>query len=640
MRKRTLIEFISLPMKMASVSKKRKIDSENRMFHESWTEDYFFILPDRSNSRPTCIICQETISVIKSGNVKRHFETKHKEYDTKYPPKSAVRTSKIAALKASFHSSTLILTKSMNLSENATEASMRIVWILGRHKKSFRDAEVVKECMIAASSVLFADSKSVETVKQVPLSDSTAMRRSDDLAENVFDQLILAVQKADSFALACDESTDKTDLSQMCVCVRFFDGTQFIEDFLALLTLSKQTRGEDVFSVLTHFMQHNNLDVTKMISLTTDGAPAMIGREKGLASRMKALQPKLLSYHCIIHQSVLCCKLSDDFANVMLLMMKLVNFIRSNSSLQHRLFRSFLDESSAQYGDLLLHNDVRWLSKGRVLERFWSIRGEVLQFLGSLKAKKATDFVDFITDVAKMTTVAFLVDITGYLNELNLQLQGRNKTVIDLQQKCKSFQAKLELFHRDIEAAHLLHFPTLKSILTPGCTVDCLSDFGAFINKLQQEFAARFADFADLADVFLFVAGPFSMIPDGEWTAKAEASFPNINQAALQLEMTDLQADDVLKLKFQEVNNVEFWSNMIPVEKYPTLRKLGVHVLTLFGSTYTCESAFSTMNVIKDKHRSVLTDEHLQNSMRIALTSYQPKYKDIMKHKSQFHVSH
>ena len=78
------------------------------------------------------------------------------------------------------------------------------------------------------------------------------------------------------------------------------------------------------------------------------------------------------------------------------------------------------------------------------------------------------------------------------------------------------------------------------------------------------------------------------MIPDGEWTAKAKASFPNINQAALQLETTDLQADDVLKLKFQEVNNVEFWCNMIPAEKYHTLRKLAVHVLTLFGSTYTC----------------------------------------------------
>ena len=89
-----------------------------------------------------------------------------------------------------------------------------------------------------------------------------------------------------------------------------------------------------------------------------------------LVSRMKALLPKLLSYHCIIHRLVLCCKLSDDFANVMLMMMTLINFIRSNSSLQHRLFRSFLDESSVQYGDLLLHTDVRRLSKGLIANVF------------------------------------------------------------------------------------------------------------------------------------------------------------------------------------------------------------------------------------------------------------------------------
>ena len=57
------------------------------------------------------------------------------------------------------------------------------------------------------------------------------------------------------------------------------------------------------------------------------------------------------------------------------------------------------------------------------------------------------------------------VAATGYLNELNLQLQGRNKTAIGLQQKCKSFQAKLELFdslsgqtHFATFVQYLLHF--------------------------------------------------------------------------------------------------------------------------------------------------------------------------------------
>jgi len=50
-----------------------------------------------------------------------------------------------------------------------TEASLRIVWVLGRHYKSFTDAEVM-----SASSVLFSDKKCVELIQQLLLSDSTA----------------------------------------------------------------------------------------------------------------------------------------------------------------------------------------------------------------------------------------------------------------------------------------------------------------------------------------------------------------------------------------------------------------------------------------------------------------------------------
>lgn len=81
---------------------------------------------------------------------------------------------------------------------------------------------------------------------------------------------------------------------------------------MTLLPLAKQTRSEDVFSALWEFMHAAGLDATKMVSLITDGAPAMTGKERGLITRMKAVQPKLVAYHCIIHQSSLCSKLCDN----------------------------------------------------------------------------------------------------------------------------------------------------------------------------------------------------------------------------------------------------------------------------------------------------------------------------------------
>lgn len=54
---------------------KRRVDCENRQFKEEWTECYAFILPPTS-ARPMCLICQETVALVKSGNLKRHYETK------------------------------------------------------------------------------------------------------------------------------------------------------------------------------------------------------------------------------------------------------------------------------------------------------------------------------------------------------------------------------------------------------------------------------------------------------------------------------------------------------------------------------------------------------------------------------------
>ncbi|KAM7390384.1 hypothetical protein PAMA_008515 [Pampus argenteus] len=56
---------------------KRKRNSENRIFHDEWTENYAFILPSFINAKPTCLICNEGVSACKEYNIRRHHETKH-----------------------------------------------------------------------------------------------------------------------------------------------------------------------------------------------------------------------------------------------------------------------------------------------------------------------------------------------------------------------------------------------------------------------------------------------------------------------------------------------------------------------------------------------------------------------------------
>lgn len=101
---------------------------------------------------------------------------------------------------------------------------------------------------------------------------------------------------------------------------------------------------------------------------------------------------------------------------------------------------------------------MRWLSKGRVLARFWSIRKEVACFLKELKSPKAEQFSLFLENEKDMNHVAFLVDTTSHLNELNLKLQGKDNSVCELMTAIRSFRRKLEVFKEDLqgECEHFL----------------------------------------------------------------------------------------------------------------------------------------------------------------------------------------
>jgi len=90
-----------------------------------------------------------------------------------------------------------------------------------------------------------------------------------------------------------------------------------------------------------------------------------------------------------------------------------------------------LRDLDTEFSDVSLHSTVRWLSAGKCLQQFFSLRNEILNFLEELSAD--TDgFKGLLQDVNFLKGLAFLTDITQHLNKLNLSLQGRNQTIASL----------------------------------------------------------------------------------------------------------------------------------------------------------------------------------------------------------------
>lgn len=58
--------------------------------------------------------------------------------------------------------------------------------------------------------------------------------------------------------------------------------------------------------------------------------------------------------------------------HVMDVVIKCVNGIRSKS-LKHRQFRKLLKDLGEEYEDLPYYTEVRWLSRGKMLRRFFDV---------------------------------------------------------------------------------------------------------------------------------------------------------------------------------------------------------------------------------------------------------------------------
>ena len=201
------------------------------------------------------------------------------------------------------------------------------------------------------------------------------------------------------------------------------------EELCYLKPMYGTTTGKDILDTFTKHFEERGIDMKKILSVTTDGAPAMIGQHRAFVNLIKQkIRHPVIKLHCNVHQENLCAKISNSaLNNVMSTVTKIVNFLIARSATTHRQFRSLLEEMESSYRDLHLHCSVRWLSRGKVLLRFVECLVEIKAFLiGQGKAYPELEEENWLVKLM------FLVDITMHLNELNFCLQGPGKTVIGL----------------------------------------------------------------------------------------------------------------------------------------------------------------------------------------------------------------
>ncbi|XP_065681502.1 general transcription factor II-I repeat domain-containing protein 2A-like [Hydra vulgaris] len=611
---------------LRKIRRKRKIKYENRIFHNDWTKKYAFI---ERNNKPMCLICNIELAHNKTCNVKRHYETKHKQFSEEYPLCSNYRKNKIELLKTKNKNQQLNISSYSQESINTTEASFVIVWNIARGKHPYTDGEFVKQNISDVLSVLDpSNSKIQRLVSQIPISRHTTERRISEISIDVEQQLLNDLKNCEAFSLAVDESTDIQDKPQMAVFVRYVTSDVIVkEELLDLVELKDTTRGVDIKEALDKALLKANVPINKLVSVATDGASAMAGKHLGLIGLLKSdpKYPEFIPIHCVVHREHLAAK-HFNFPIVFKSVLKIVNYIRANAK-NHRQFRNFINELDLadEPSDVSFFCSVRWLSSSDVFYRFVELLEPIKCFL--IEKEKTFEILD---DINFVQDLLFLTDIMQHLKSLNLFLQGKEKNISDLAQTIFSFQKKIILFQKDLSLKKFNHFPQMKKMITSNPSIqyddDKIESYLDKLKDLQKDFQKRFKDLHELKSSLGFIVNPFLINIISNGCPIPEKMLEDISQ--FEMELLDLQEDQNLLMLHKTITFMEFWK-IAPEVKYPQLKKIAIKFISIFGSTYTCESLFSTMKFVKSKYRANLTNEHLSELLRTATTSLKPDFKKL-----------
>uniref|UniRef100_A0AAQ5Z5H9 SPIN-DOC-like zinc-finger domain-containing protein n=1 Tax=Amphiprion ocellaris TaxID=80972 RepID=A0AAQ5Z5H9_AMPOC len=502
------------------MSRKRKVDADGRLFQERWEGEYVFVL---QGEKPVYLFCDEALSVVKEYNLHRHFETKHgaKYAKISLPEKLQI----VEELKSKLQLQQNVFTKATTKNIAAVKASFIVAEEIARASKCFSEGEFLKQCMLKVCEQVCPDQ--IQTFKNVSLSKNTIVDGITELAGNLSTQLAQGTRSYIAFSLVLDESTDNKDTAQLSNFTRGVKSDLSVtEELLDAAAMHGTTTGRDICNVVEKTVSKNALPWEKLVGLTTDGAPAMCGGNVALVGLREKMQKSncgapLLMYHCIIHQEALCGKVLG-MNHIVTTVMKTVNFIRA-CGLNHHQFQLFLQEMGSEHGDVPYHTEVRWLSRSKVLKRFFELREDIVQSKGK---------------------------------PLNQKLQGRKQVITQMSDMITAFQRKLDLWMCQVKQDNLVHFPVCRSI-----------SLATKVSRIINEFDRCFSDFKAQHSGFAIFAHPFTT---DVCTAPQH----------LQMELIELQSDRSLRAKFKDVAMKDFYRLMSP-GSMPQLRCHAAHVLCL-----------------------------------------------------------
>jgi len=131
------------------------------------------------------------------------------------------------------------------------------------------------------------------------------------LGEVILNKILQKVNQSGKFGLLVDEVTDISTTEQMVAFIQYVTDTGLTETpFLYIadcLADSGSANSETLLKVITDNLTRLDLSTDNISGFVSDGASVMVGVKEGVATKLKRINPKIISVHCIAHRLALAC---------------------------------------------------------------------------------------------------------------------------------------------------------------------------------------------------------------------------------------------------------------------------------------------------------------------------------------------
>ena len=198
-------------------------------------------------------------------------------------------------------------------------------------------------------------------------------------------------------------------------------------------------------------------------------------------------------------------------------------------------------------------------------------------------------------------------------------INGMNRTqctVWESYSKIAVFKMVLENFKEDIECDNFESFQNLDKLKKCGDKINS-EIFSEWIGQLKVDFDGRFFDFESIVPLRKFAKSPTSVTLNDI----------DIIAEKLGVNKTELK-NDTNKYK-SELLLVED-PDLSILKRFKMLKITYARIFSIFSSSYACELAVSRLNYIYNNFQSSMTQQNIENCLRIATSNIELNLEQIV----------